>query len=61
LQDLGEIEKYHIVQSQRIAHPPLLEGNIAVGFFMVLLKMAELDVGQVLSLNVQFWVSSILK
>jgi len=33
MQDLGEIEKVHFVQSQRIVHPPLLEGNIAVGFF----------------------------
>jgi hypothetical protein len=33
LQDLGEFEKVHFVQSQRIARPPLLEGNMAIGFF----------------------------
>jgi hypothetical protein len=33
MQGLGEIEKDHSIQSQRIAHPPLLEGNLAVGFF----------------------------
>jgi hypothetical protein len=48
LQDMGEIEKVYNVQSQRIVSPPLVEGNMVVGFFMVLLKMGESDVVQVL-------------
>jgi hypothetical protein len=31
--DLGEMEKVHTVHSQRIVRPPLLEGNLVVGFF----------------------------
>jgi ribonuclease HI len=30
---MGEIEKVHYVQSQRIVRPPLLDGNMVVGFF----------------------------
>ena len=33
LLDLGEMEKVHIVHSQRIVRPPFLEGNLDVRFF----------------------------
>ena len=33
LQDMGEFIKVQSVQSQRLVHPPLLEGNLVIGVF----------------------------
>jgi hypothetical protein len=33
LQDMGEFIKVQSVQSQRLARPPLLEGNLVIGVF----------------------------
>lgn len=33
MQNLGEYNKTFAVHTQRVVHPPLLEGNLAIGFF----------------------------